>query len=104
MGEQMKIAFLRGCPFHLTIAVQNTPFINSECMSDEGSVELASRMDLRPCFGTNLSLHQAVDNDRIDHDLPFYDRRFANDQSATFKDFPLEPSLQAEDSFEGHFS
>ena len=102
MGDQMKVILLMGRAFHLAIAVKNPSFINGECPSDEGSVELTRRMDLCPFFGTNLSLYQAVDNDPFDVELSFHDRRFANDQDTTLEDLSLKLSLQPEDSLKGH--
>ncbi len=79
MGVVAKTILFVHSLLHLTGAIEEASFTNHEDRSEKISMKFARGVYFHPPLGINLSLHMAIDDDRMSFDLPIDDCRFSHD-------------------------
>jgi len=87
MGDEVVIGF-RGKFFHFTAAFKQPSLMDNQDWGQDVPVEFSRRMELDPGGRIEISFHAAADDDRVNPDLAFDDRRLANNQSPAFEISP----------------
>ncbi len=68
--EERRIILLIQFPFHFTMALKDSTFVDGDYRGDKGSMELTRGMDLHPSPGIDFTFHKTMDNDCVNSNFP----------------------------------
>ncbi len=102
MGDKGLI-LLKGL-IHFTITFEDPAFIDDQARGQEVSVKLPRRLDFDPPLRMEVSFDGAADDDGMDFNFAFDNRRFTHDEDPALEDFSLEFAFQSKHALKGHLS